>query len=142
MGEANVPAGLGFQKTFRFTELVYRKPGITHEQFIDHYVNVHIPLAVETGRKYNVIHYSVQFTGQKQREKAQELFGKGFSNFLDCDAITTIAFTDEASAIAATKDPDWMGKVVADCVHFIKDDGVQLTTGWEYVANKDGVTVC
>ncbi len=57
--EAGYPNTKGFRKVVKATILVKKKPGMSDEDFIEHYNHKHAQLAAPVLEKHNVITYSL-----------------------------------------------------------------------------------
>ena len=57
--EAGYPNAEGFRKVTKVTVLVKKKEGLSDEDFMDHYNNVHAQMAVPVLLRHNVITYSL-----------------------------------------------------------------------------------
>ena len=57
--EAGYPNTTGFRKVVKATILVKKKPGMSDEDFIEHYNNKHAQMAAPVLEKHNVITYSL-----------------------------------------------------------------------------------
>ena len=57
--EAGYPNTKGFRKVVKATILVKKKPGMSDEDFIEHYNHKHAQMAAPVLEKHNVITYSL-----------------------------------------------------------------------------------
>ena len=57
--EAGYPWSSGFRKVTKATILVKKKEGISDEDFVKHYNNVHAQLAAPVLLRHNIISYSL-----------------------------------------------------------------------------------
>jgi len=57
--EAGYPGTTGFRKVVKATILVKKKPGMSDEDFIEHYNNKHAQMAAPVLEKHNCITYSL-----------------------------------------------------------------------------------
>ena len=57
--EAGYPNTTGFRKVVKATILVKKKPGMSDQDFIEHYNGVHARLAAPVLLKHNVLTYSL-----------------------------------------------------------------------------------
>jgi len=57
--EAGYPNTTGFRKVVKATVLVKKKEGISDEDFIKHYNNVHAQLAAPVLQRHKIISYSL-----------------------------------------------------------------------------------
>lgn len=57
--EAGYPNTTGFRKVVKATILVKKKPGMSDEDFIEHYNHKHAQMAAPVLEKHNVITYSL-----------------------------------------------------------------------------------
>ena len=57
--EAGYPSTTGFRKVTKATILIKKKPGMSDEDFINHYNHVHAAMAAPVLLKHNVISYSL-----------------------------------------------------------------------------------
>ena len=57
--EAGYPNTSGFRKVVKVTVLVVKKPGLSDEDFIQHYNHKHAQMAASVLQRYNCITYSL-----------------------------------------------------------------------------------
>jgi hypothetical protein len=62
--EAGYPNTTGFRKVTKATILIKKKEGMSDEDFIRHYNNVHAQMAAPVVQKHNAISYSLVLTIQ------------------------------------------------------------------------------
>ena len=89
--------------------LLSRKPGWTHEQFVEHWVEIHAPLAhaVPGLRRYVQNH----LRGERRRADIETIE-------LEIDGIAELWFDDQATLETAAKSPE-MQELHADGATFI-----------------------
>lgn len=65
--EAGYPNTTGFRKVVKVTILVKKKPGMSDEDFIQHYNHKHAQMAAPVLQKHNVITYSLVCLASRSR---------------------------------------------------------------------------
>ncbi|KAK0813912.1 hypothetical protein LTR91_021352 [Friedmanniomyces endolithicus] len=91
--EAGYPNTTGFRKVVKATILVKKKPGMSDEDFIQHYNHKHAQMAAPVLEKHKVITYSLTYCLQRDRTILGDML-RGKANMLDYDAICTFVFRD------------------------------------------------
>ncbi|MCU1415422.1 MAG: EthD family reductase [Microbacteriaceae bacterium] len=87
--------------------LLRRKPGTTHEQFVDYYENHHVPLAL--GLMPSISRHVRNYVDHSSLTTARQLSGEGSGPDPYFDVITEVWFDDEAAHAAfrtALSNPD------------------------------------
>ena len=118
----------------KFVALLYRKPGMTREEFRRHYDTSHVPL-VKGLMGDNLMHYIRNYTTDASTE-----FDVGVPPEFDC--ITEFHYKDMAAfkrAVAAIEDPKNAPAVRADEKRFLDVSRVQMAIV-EVADNTDGKT--
>ena len=94
------------QKTYtKRLGILRKKDGITHEQFVEHWLNTHAPLCAKLP---NLRRYSVNLVDRQR-----------FPNF-DYDGFSELWFDSEESLVAALQGPEGR-TLLADLPNFAKD---------------------
>lgn len=138
--------------------LVFKKPGLTDEEFKKHYLEIHMPMATELCQRHGVLEYNVvrpmnahpispwysrreqkQFTTASDRGLIHDILGE-HAVPVDCDAITTFIFPNPESLKASFADPDYVRKLAPDEEIFTDIHKSKIAIGNECTAFvKEGV---
>ncbi|KAH8806028.1 EthD domain-containing protein, partial [Xylogone sp. PMI_703] len=127
----------GVRKIIKATFMVTKKKGLSDEQFLKHYTEVHMPMVAEILKRHGGLHYAVHFTLGAGREIVQEKL-KGAMSPIDCDAVVSVEMPDMESLWTMFADPDLVTKLKPDEEKFIEEDR-RMVIGEEYVALYRGV---
>lgn len=124
--------------TYRVLILVYRKPGMTPEDFKHHYETVHIPLVREiTGPNFALSHTRryIKLTKQGNGTYPAALISCSQDDF-EFDAVSELEFEDEATfqaSFAAMNTPEAAKRIAEDCAMFMDKSKMPLAFLEDYI---------
>ncbi|KAJ0165226.1 hypothetical protein CTA2_11953 [Colletotrichum tanaceti] len=114
---------------YRLLLFLYRKDGITHAEFRDHYEYIHIPLTRElTGSLFPSLH-ARRYIERSPDGGANVLVGDKSAAGDECDAVVEIAFRDEEAArafFAATNNGEVEDRLRKDTAHFLDRERMRV----------------
>ncbi|KAK0265539.1 hypothetical protein LTR91_016924 [Friedmanniomyces endolithicus] len=137
--EAGYPNTTGFRKVVKATILVKKKPGMSDEDFIQHYNHKHAQMAAPVLEKHNVITYSLTYCLQRDRTILGDML-RGQANMLDYDAICTFVFRDYKDFARFMYDPGSKA-LTPDHENFMVEEEMKMMVGDEYMVIDDGKRV-
>ncbi|KAK0264917.1 hypothetical protein B0A54_16161 [Friedmanniomyces endolithicus] len=137
--EAGYPNTTGFRKVVKATILVKKKPGMTDEDFIQHYNHKHAQMAAPVLERHNVITYSLTYCLQRDRTILGDML-RGKANMLDYDAICTFVFRDYKDFARFMYDPGSKA-LTPDHENFMVEEEMKMMVGDEYMVIDDGKRV-
>ncbi|KAK3684438.1 hypothetical protein LTR37_020278 [Vermiconidia calcicola] len=134
--EAGYSNTTGFRKVVKATILVKKKPGMSDEDFIEHYNHKHAQMAAPVLEKHNVITYSLTYCLQRDRTIISDML-HGKANMLDYDAICTFVFKDYKDFARFMYDPASKA-LTPDHENFMVEEEMRMMVGDEYMVIEDG----
>ncbi|KAK0291898.1 hypothetical protein LTR91_015367 [Friedmanniomyces endolithicus] len=134
--EAGYPNTTGFRKVVKATILVKKKPGMTDEDFIQHYNHKHAQMAAPVLERHNVITYSLTYCLQRDRTILGDML-RGKANMLDYDAICTFVFRDYKDFARFMYDPGSKA-LTPDHENFMVEEEMKMMVGDEYMVIDEG----
>ncbi|KAK0934157.1 hypothetical protein LTR29_014271 [Friedmanniomyces endolithicus] len=137
--EAGYPNTTGFRKVVKATILVKKKPGMSDEDFIQHYNHKHAQMAAPVLEKHNVITYNLTYCLQRDRTILGDML-RGQANMLDYDAICTFVFRDYKDFARFMYDPGSKA-LTPDHENFMVEEEMKMMVGDEYMVIDDGKRV-
>lgn len=112
---------------YRLLLFLYRKDGITHAEFRDHYEYIHIPLTRElTGSLFPSLH-SRRYIERSPDGEPNVLVGNKSGD--ECDAVVEVAFRDEEAAqafFAATNNGEIEERLRKDIAQFLNRERMRV----------------
>ncbi|KAF2091087.1 hypothetical protein K490DRAFT_62415 [Saccharata proteae CBS 121410] len=137
--EAGYPGTTGFRKVTKATIFIKKKEGMSDQDFINHYNNVHAQMAAPVLQKHNIISYSLSYHLQRDRTIMQDIM-KGKAKLMDYDAICTFVFPDYMSWARFLCDKEGAA-LSTDHENFMDDSKLQMMVGDEFMVVDDGKKV-
>ncbi|KAK0346896.1 hypothetical protein LTS16_023455 [Friedmanniomyces endolithicus] len=137
--EAGYPNTTGFRKVVKATILVKKKPGMSDEDFIQHYNHKHAQMAAPVLEKHKVITYSLTYCLQRDRTILGDML-RGKANMLDYDAICTFVFRDYKDFARFMYDPGSKA-LTPDHENFMVEEEMKMMVGDEYMVIDDSKRV-
>ncbi|KAF2095879.1 hypothetical protein NA57DRAFT_43786 [Rhizodiscina lignyota] len=137
--EAGYPNTTGFRKVVKVTVMVKKKDGISDDDFIKHYNNVHAQLAAPVLQRHKIITYSLTYHLARDRTIMQDIL-KGKANLLPYDAICTFVFPDYLSFAKFLYDKDSKA-LTGDHDNFMDEGQMKMMVGDEYMVIENGEKV-
>ncbi|KAK1811868.1 hypothetical protein LTR12_013766 [Friedmanniomyces endolithicus] len=134
--EAGYPNTTGFRKVVKATILVKKKPGMSDEDFIQHYNHKHAQMAAPVLERHNVITYSLTYCLQRDRTILGDML-RGQANMLDYDAICTFVFRDYKDFARFMYDPGSKA-LTPDHENFMVEEEMKMMVGDEYMVIDEG----
>ncbi|KAK0934345.1 hypothetical protein LTR29_014076 [Friedmanniomyces endolithicus] len=134
--EAGYPNTTGFRKVVKATILVKKKPGMSDEDFIQHYNHKHAQMAAPVLERHNVITYSLTYCLQRDRTILGDML-RGKANMLDYDAICTFVFRDYKDFARFMYDPGSKA-LTPDHENFMVEEEMKMMVGDEYMVIDEG----
>ncbi|GJC80867.1 hypothetical protein ColLi_03705 [Colletotrichum liriopes] len=112
---------------YRLLLFIYRKKGITHAEFRDHYEYIHVPLTRElTGSLFPSLH-SRRYIERSSEGEPNVLIGDKTEQ--ECDAVVEVAFKDEEAAqafFAATNTGEVEERLRKDTAQFLDREKLRI----------------
>ncbi|KAF2725197.1 hypothetical protein K431DRAFT_281156 [Polychaeton citri CBS 116435] len=138
--EAGYKNTTGFRKVVKATILVKKKPGMSDEDFIEHYNHKHAQLAAPVLLKHNVITYSLVCCLKRDRTMMDDMLHGKSAGMLPYDAICTFVFKDYRDFARFMYDPDSKA-LTPDHENFMVEEEMKMLVGDEYMVIEEGVKV-
>ncbi|KAF2160662.1 hypothetical protein M409DRAFT_70210 [Zasmidium cellare ATCC 36951] len=137
--EAGYANTTGFRKVVKATILVKKKPGMSDEDFIQHYNHKHAQMAAPVLEKHNVITYSLTYCLNRDRKIMADML-HGQAQMLDYDAICTFVFKDYKDFARFMYDPGSKA-LTPDHDNFMVESEMKMMVGDEYMVIDEGQRV-
>ncbi|KAK4501264.1 hypothetical protein PRZ48_007071 [Zasmidium cellare] len=137
--EAGYANTSGFRKVVKATILVKKKPGMSDEDFIQHYNHKHAQMAAPVLEKHNVITYSLTYCLDRDRKIMADML-HGQAQMLDYDAICTFVFKDYKDFARFMYDPGSKA-LTPDHDNFMVESEMKMMVGDEYMVIDEGKRV-
>ncbi|KAI9681728.1 MAG: hypothetical protein M1822_007080 [Bathelium mastoideum] len=134
--EAGYPNTKGFRKVTKVTVLIKKKEGMSDEDFMDHYNNIHARMAVPVLLRHNILSYSLTYHLRRDRTIMQDML-HGKANLLPYDAICTFVFPDYKAFAKFMYDPE-SNAMNKDHVNFMDESQMKMMVGDEYMLIDNG----
>jgi EthD domain len=163
--EAGYPNTTGFRKVVKVTVMIRKKEGMSDEDFINHYNNVHAQMAAPVVQRAGAISYSLvilplrsyprhgqrslfslfltvtlqTYHLQRDRKMIQDILHNK-AKLLDYDAICTFVFPDYKCLAKFLYDKE-SAALTSDHENFMDDSQMKMMVGDEYMVIEDGQKV-
>ncbi|KAF2816320.1 uncharacterized protein BDZ99DRAFT_375467 [Mytilinidion resinicola] len=137
--EAGYPNTTGFRKVVKVTILIKKKEGMSDEDFINHYNNVHAQRAAPVVQRAGAISYSLTYHLQRDRKMIQDIMHNK-AKLADYDAICTFVFPDYLCLAKFMYDKEGAA-LTGDHDNFMDDSQMKMMVGDEYMVIEDGQKV-
>lgn len=126
---------------FKMSFTVYRKPGLTREEFLDYWQNVHAPLAVEHAKALRIRRYVQMHAVESEAtdritasRQCQPPHDGVVEIWWDCE--------EDRLAAAATEEGRRAGQILsADELQFCDMSRATVSFGYEHLVIDDGMPV-
>lgn len=128
-----------FRNVVKMTVLIKKKPGMSDQDFVRHYNNVHAQMAAPVVEKHKAISYTLTYHLERDRTIIQDIL-RGNATLLDYDAICTFVFPDWMALARFMYDPDSKA-LRGDHDNFMVEGEMKFMVGDEYVLIEDGKRV-
>ncbi|TKA29450.1 hypothetical protein B0A50_03462 [Salinomyces thailandicus] len=135
--EAGYPNTTGFRKVVKATILIKKKPGLSDEDFIQHYNHTHAQLAAPILEKHNCITYSLTYCLKRDRTIIADMLHGQSAGMLDYDAICMFVFRDYRDFARFMYDPASKA-LTPDHENFMVEDEMRMMVGDEYMVIDEG----
>ncbi|EON63117.1 hypothetical protein W97_02344 [Coniosporium apollinis CBS 100218] len=137
--EAGYPNTTGFRKVVKATIMVKKKDGMSDDDFIKHYNNVHAQMAAPVLQRHGIVTYSLTYHLQRDRIIIQDIL-RGKAQLLPYDAICTFVFPDYISLAKFLFDKDSKA-LTSDHDNFMDESQMKMMVGDEYMIIENGEKV-
>ncbi|KAF2113787.1 EthD domain-containing protein [Lophiotrema nucula] len=137
--EPGYPGTTGFRKVVKATILIKKKDGMSDEDFIAHYNNVHAQRAVPILQRHGIIGYSLTYHLDRDRKVMQDIMHNK-AKLADYDAICTFVFPDYLALARFMYDKEG-AELNGDHENFMDDSQMRMMVGDEYMLIENGEKV-